>query len=71
MTRLPSKWTQMLSSFTYTGIAEVVMPSPFDQLSVDRRHLHPFAQRGGIDTVVGGDPNLWLAPVLGLAPGTG
>ena len=34
MTRPSSRWTHMLSSSKLTALAEVVMPSPFDQLSV-------------------------------------
>ena len=69
--RLPSsRWTHMLSSSKRTALAEVVMPSPFDQLSVGLRHLHQLAQRAGVKPVAGADPNLWIrvtAPVFATA----
>src|SRR5574337_630243 len=66
MIRPSSKWTHMLSSSNRTALAEVVMPSPFDQLSVGLCHLHRLAQRPGVKAVAGGDSNLWFEPEFGL-----
>jgi hypothetical protein len=61
----------MLSSSKRTALAEAVIPSPFDRISLGLRHLHPLAQRVGIEAVAGGDPNLWFEPQSGLtAAGT-
>jgi len=63
-TRPSSRSTHRLSSSKRTALAEVVIPSPFDQLTVVRRYGHQLAQGCGVEAIACSNADLWHQPKL-------